>query len=73
MEMSLKRRMKRGDTICVFDPKIHMNLTEKETKQLDKLEQYENMDWFVSADTYGEGRSFGEKNLMDHKTRQATI
>ena len=37
-----KVKLRKADTVFIFDPKVHMNLSEKDIEYLDKLEDYEN-------------------------------
>jgi CRP-like cAMP-binding protein len=69
-----KRKLIKADTIFIFDPKVHMNLTDQEIKYLDKIEEYEkNYDWFIEIANLESGKSFGEKALIEDKPRAASI
>jgi peptidyl-tRNA hydrolase len=36
-----KKYLRKADTVFLFDPKVHMNLSGQEKAYLDKLEDYE--------------------------------
>ena len=63
----------RADTVFIFDPKVHMDLSESDKKNLADIEHYENLEWFVEVSKLFPGRTFGELALIRHETRAATI
>jgi hypothetical protein len=50
-----------------------MNLDEHDLKNLDDLEAYEKMRWFVDVKSLQTGASFGELGLINNYNRAATI
>ena len=50
-----------------FDMRVHMKLTKKEIKCLDKLEEYEKITWMVESSNLCTGSSFGEKALTNNE------
>jgi hypothetical protein len=41
--------MTRADTVFYFDPRVHMNLSKQERENLDHLDEYEKMQWFIDV------------------------
>lgn len=69
-----KKYLRKADTVFLFDPKVHMNLSEQEIAYLDKLEDYENnFQWFTEVAIQETGKSFGERALIEDVPRAATV
>ena len=68
-----KRYLKKVDTVLMFDPRVHMNLTAKEKYNLDEIDKLEENMWFVDVAKMGAGKSFGELALISDQPRAATI
>jgi hypothetical protein len=71
--MRAKFGNQKQDTMFLFDPRIHMKLKAIERKNLDDLDNYEELAWFVDVAKIVSGDSFGELALMNDMPRAATI
>jgi hypothetical protein len=38
--------MRKADTIFLFDPRVHMNLSEQDLKNLEDFEKLDKLPWF---------------------------
>jgi hypothetical protein len=67
---------KRGDlnyqrmsTVYMFDPFIHMNLTDSAKINLECIEEYKEIEWFVESKKLMTGDSFGYEDLEKNQSR----
>lgn len=67
------RFIKKADTVYIFDPRVHMNLTKLEKENLDQIVAYEKMQWMTEVAKLKTGQSFGELALINNEPRKATI
>ena len=58
---------KRADTVFMFDPRVHMNLSKQELDNLNEFEKYEEYEWFVDVAKLDSGNSFGELALLNNE------
>lgn len=63
---------KSGDTFS-FDWKKDMRLSGDEKHYLDKIEEYEQMAWFIDVVKMPSGKNFGELALINDAPRAATV
>jgi hypothetical protein len=63
----------KADTVFIFDPRVHMQLSVNEKENLDKLELYKEYDWFSEVSKLKSGDHFGDLAILDNKPRAATI
>jgi hypothetical protein len=56
-----------------FNYKNDMKLTGEDRYQLDQLENYDSMAWFLDVVKLCSGKSFGELALINDAPRAATI
>lgn len=64
-----KVRQTRRSTVFLFDPFIHMNLTQTAKLNLESLEEYKKMEWFTEAKKLMTGDSFGFEELVNDEPR----
>jgi hypothetical protein len=57
----------------MFDPRVHMKLSKTDLYNLDELEKYEKIQWFVAAGKIITGSCFGHQALLHDVPRNATI
>jgi hypothetical protein len=65
--------LRKADTVFLFDPRIHMNLSKTDKSNLDQLVKYEEFEWMVEVAKLRTGASFGELALINNDMRKATI
>lgn len=53
----------------LFDPFIHMNLTQTAKRNLESLEEYKKMEWFTEAKKLMTGDAFGFEELTNDEPR----
>lgn len=68
-----RRRLRKADTVFVFDPRVSMNLSKTDLRNLDDLETYEELEWMVEVSLLATGANFGELALINNEPRAATI
>jgi hypothetical protein len=44
-----RNRMRKVDTMLIFDPKVHMNLNQEELDKLHNIGEYEKIKWFMDV------------------------
>lgn len=64
---------KKADTIFIFDPRVHMDLSDEDRANLDKLERFETIPWFIEVVKLTPGQTFGELALLNSESRKARI
>ena len=42
-------RMRKVDTMFIFDPRVHMDLSKEDLDKLDEFEKLDSMDWFIET------------------------
>lgn len=57
----------------MFDPRVSMNLSKTDLRNLDDLETYEELEWMVEVSLLATGANFGELALINNEPRAATI
>lgn len=72
-EETLKKYFRKADTMLLFDPRVHMNLSKTDIQNLDTYKRYKNMKWMVDVSKLYTGYSFGELALVNNEPRNATI
>ena len=50
-----------------------MRVTAKDTARLQKLEEFNQLEWFLESYTLDEGRGFGELALQNEDPRTETV
>ena len=68
-----KQLVRKADTVFLFDPRVHMNLSKADRANLDQLDKYEEYQWMVDVSKLRTGASFGELALINNESRKATI
>ena len=68
-----KQKLRKADTVFIFDPMVHMNLTKLEKENLEKIKSYEKLKWEIEIAILQTGASFGELALINNEPRKATI
>ena len=71
--MGTKRKLKKADTMFIFDPRVHMDLSKLDIKNLEELKRMEEIQWFVEVAKLIPGHSFGELALINREPRSASI
>ena len=42
-------RMRKVDTMFIFDPRVHMDLSKEDLDKLDEFEKLDSMEWFIET------------------------
>ena len=71
--MTTKKRLRKADTMFIFDPRVHMDLSKEDITNLDELKRMEEIQWFVEVAKLTPGQTFGELALINREPRSASI
>ena len=67
------RQLRKVDTVFLFDPRIHMNLTKTECNNLDLLDKYEAQEWMEEVNKLQIGDSFMIDQSFDNSIKFSPI
>ena len=63
----------KADTVFIFDPRVHMHLSKADIQNLEKIEEYSQINWMGEVHQLSTGSSFGELALINNEPRKATV
>jgi hypothetical protein len=70
LEDKRNKRMRKVDTMFIFDPRVHMDLSREDLDKLESFEKLENMEWFTETQKLIPGASFGKSAILDREVHQ---